>query len=46
MNMKILIFCVVKILAFKILPVNKWRQFSLCLDLVISKNENKLLFKQ
>ena len=37
MNMKILILFVVKILAFKISSINKWRQFSLCLDLVISK---------
>lgn len=48
MNMKILILFVVKMLAFKISSINKWRQFSLCLDLVISKIENKhkLLFKK
>ena len=37
MNMKIMILFVVKILAFKISSINEWRQFSLCLDLVISK---------
>lgn len=42
-NMEILMLCVLKALALKIWSVNKRRQFSLGLDLVISKKGKQTL---
>lgn len=39
MDMEMLVLCVLEVPAFKIRPVHKWRQFSLRLDLVISKRK-------
>lgn len=44
-DMEILVFFVVKILALKISSVDKGRQFSLSLDFVVSRNRKKLSFK-